>query len=341
MSLAGQIAIVTGASRGIGRGIALQLGEAGATVYITGRKPAQSESAVIDKLPKLEQVANEVTSRGGRGIAAYVDHSNMEEVKAFFEKVEHDHNGQLDILVNNAYSAVTTIMGSVDKPFYECPPEMWDEVNNVGLRQVSFFSTNHYFCSVYASRIMANNRSGLIVNISSAGGLRYLFNVPYGVGKQALDRMSADMALELKSDFTIGHPTKNHLFKPKNVCVVSIWPGAVRTELITNLLNTTQAAAMSDEHVSVFREGETPEYPGKAVVALACDDRRMEKTGRILITADMGNEYGFRDIDGRDPPNMRSLSFLLSHSGYKQTAELIPSWVKVPGWLLWGATSRL
>nr|CDJ93207.1 Short-chain dehydrogenase reductase SDR domain containing protein [Haemonchus contortus] len=285
MSLAGQIAIVTGASRGIGRGIALQLGEAGATVYITGRKPAQSESAVIDKLPKLEQVANEVTSRGGRGIAAYVDHSNMEEVKAFFEKVEHDHNGQLDILVNNAYSAVTTLMGSIDKPFYECPPEMWDEVNNVGLR-------NHYFCSVYASRIMANNRSGLIVNISSAGGLRYLFNVPYGVGKQALDRMSADMALELK-------------------------------------------------HVSVFREGETPEYPGKAVVALACDDRRMEKTGRILITADMGNEYGFRDIDGRDPPNMRSLSFLLSHSGYKQTAELIPSWVKVPGWLLWGATSRL
>ncbi|XGW25435.1 hypothetical protein V3C99_006675 [Haemonchus contortus] len=318
MSLAGQIAIVTGASRGIGRGIALQLGEAGATVYITGRKPAQSESAVIDKLPKLEQVANEVTSRGGRGIAAYVDHSNMEEVKAFFEKVEHDHNGQLDILVNNAYSAVTTLMGSIDKPFYECPPEMWDEVNNVGLR-------NHYFCSVYASRIMANNRSGLIVNISSAGGLRYLFNVPYGVGKQALDRMSADMALELK---------------PKNVCVVSIWPGAVRTELITNLLNTPQAA-MSDEHVSVFREGETPEYPGKAVVALACDDRRMEKTGRILITADMGNEYGFRDIDGRDPPNMRSLSFLLSHSGYKQTAELIPSWVKVPGWLLWGATSRL
>ncbi|PIO63418.1 oxidoreductase, short chain dehydrogenase/reductase family protein [Teladorsagia circumcincta] len=212
MALGGQVAIVTGASRGIGRGIALQLGEAGATVYVTGRKPSQSDAAVLDYLPKLEQVANEITSRGGRGIAAFVDHSNMDEVKAFFERVERDHNGQLDIL---------TLIGSAEKPFYECPPEMWDEVNNVGLR-------NHYYCSVYAARMMANNRSGLIVNVSSAGGLRYLFNVPYGVGKQALDRMSADMAVELKAS--------------------------------------------------------------------------------------------------RDPPNLRSLSFLLSHSGYKQTAELVPSW---------------
>ncbi|KAK5986993.1 DeHydrogenases Short chain [Trichostrongylus colubriformis] len=321
MSLAGQIAIVTGASRGIGRGIALQLGEAGATVYVTGRPPAQSDASILDQLPKLEQVASEITSRGGRGIAAFVDHSKMDEVKAFFEKIERDHNGQLDILVNNAYSAVKTLIGTAEKPFYECPPEMWDEVNNVGLR-------NHYYCSVYAARMMVNNRSGLIVNISSAGGLRYLFNVPYGVGKQALDRMSADMAFELKS---------------KNVCVVSIWPGAVRTELITNLLNTTQGTqgTASDERVALFRDGETTEYPGKAVVALACDDRRMEKTGRILITADMGNEYGFKDTDGRDPPNLRSLSFLLSHGGFKQTAELVPAWVKVPGWLLWGASSRL
>ncbi|KAK6045894.1 hypothetical protein COOONC_16601 [Cooperia oncophora] len=195
---------------------------------------------------------------------------------------------------------------------------MWDEINNVGLR-------NHYFCSVYASRMMVKNRSGLIANISSAGGLRYLFNVPYGAGKQALDRLSADMAVELKS---------------KNVCVVSIWPGAVRTELITNkFLNTDMAA--SDERAKMFREGETSEYPGMAIVALANDNRRMEKTGRILITADMGAEYGYRDIDGRDPPNMRSLSFLLHHGGYKQTAGYIPSWVKLPGWLLWGANSRL
>ncbi|VDM70523.1 unnamed protein product [Strongylus vulgaris] len=169
--------------------------------------------------------------------------------------------------------------------------------------------------------MMANNGSGLIVNISSAGGLRYLFNVPYGVGKQALDRMSSDMAIELK---------------PKNVCVVSIWPGAVRTELITNMMDMRK-----DERLNMFSDGETTEYPGKAIVALASDDRRLEKSGRILITADMGSEYGFRDTDGRDPPNLRSLTFLLSHSGYKQTAQWVPAWLKVPGWVLWGSSSRL
>ncbi|EYC11248.1 hypothetical protein Y032_0051g2099 [Ancylostoma ceylanicum] len=106
MALTGQIAIVTGASRGIGRGIALQLGQAGATVYVTGRKPAESDAASENYLPSLEKTAKEITERGGKGIAAYVDHSNMEEVKQFFERIERDHNGQLDILVNNAYSAV-------------------------------------------------------------------------------------------------------------------------------------------------------------------------------------------------------------------------------------------
>ncbi|VDP15520.1 unnamed protein product [Heligmosomoides polygyrus] len=341
MALAGQIAIVTGASCGIGRGIALQLGEAGATVYVAGRKPEQSDAAVIDTLPKLEQVAKDITARGGKGIAAYVDHSNMDEVKEFFARVEREHNGQLGILVNNAYSAVKTIIGTVEKPFYECPPEIWDEINNVGLR-------NHYYCSVYAARLMANNRSGLIVNASSAGGL----SVSYGVGKQALDRMSADMAVELKLgggcvylhgakwfyyvSFVFQRSTPNYYepFQDKNVCVVSIWPGAVRTELVTTLL-ARDKEGFSGEHAKIFEEGETTEYPGKAVVALACDDRRMEKTGRILITADMGSEYG------RDPPNMRSLSFLLAHGGYKQAASMVPLWVKLPGWLLWGATSRL
>ncbi|CAJ0603843.1 unnamed protein product [Cylicocyclus nassatus] len=314
MTLTGQVAVVTGASRGIGRGIALQLGRAGATVYVTGRKPEHSDAATENYLPNLEKTAKEITERGGKGIAVYVDHSNMEEVKQFFERIERDHNGQLDILVNNAYSAVKALVETADKKFYECPPEMWDDVNNVGLR-------NHYYCSVYAARMMVKNGSGLIVNISSAGGLKYLFNVPYGVGKQALDRMSADMAFELK---------------PKNVCVVSIWPGAVRTELITNMMESRK-----DERTDMFKDGETTEYPGKAIVALASDDRRMEKTGRVLITADLGSEYGFRDTDGRDPPNLRSLSFLLTHSGYKQAAQWVPSWVKVPGWLLWGSASRL
>ncbi|VDM60310.1 unnamed protein product [Angiostrongylus costaricensis] len=311
MALAGQIAIVTGASRGIGRGIALQLGTAGATVYVTGRKPSQSDSSRDQSLPGLEKTAREVSERGGKGIASYVDHSNMDEVKEFFERIERDENGRLDILVNNAYSAVKNIFEAQGKPFYECPPEMWDQTNNVGLR-------NHYYCSVYAARMMVRNGSGLIVNISSAGGLRYLFNVPYGVGKQALDRMASDMAEELKK---------------KNVCVVSIWPGAVRTEFITN--------SYFPQVTEMFEQGETPEYPGKAVVALASDGRRMEKTGRILITEDLGKEYGFKDIDGREPPNLRSITFLLLRGGHNQLAQWVPSWLKVPGWFLWGSTSRL
>ncbi|KAJ1352014.1 hypothetical protein KIN20_008201 [Parelaphostrongylus tenuis] len=196
---------------------------------------------------------------------------------------------------------------------------MWDEVNNVGLR-------NHYYCSVYAARMMVKNGGGLIVNVSSAGGLRYLFNVPYGVGKQALDRMSTDMAEELKR---------------KNVCVVSIWPGAVRTELITNTFITEGAEKRKSKLGEMFEQGETPEYSGKAIVALASDVRRMEKTGRILITGDLGKEYGFQDIDGRDPPNFRSVIFLLSLGGYNQIAQWVPSWVKVPGWFLWATSSRL
>ncbi|KAJ1352018.1 hypothetical protein KIN20_008205 [Parelaphostrongylus tenuis] len=134
MALAGQIAVVTGASRGIGRGIALQLGEAGATVYVTGRKPSHGDSSTGQPVPSLEKTAREVNERGGRGIAVYVDHSNMDEVKEFFERIKRDENGRLDILVNNAFAAVKSIFESSGKSFYECPPEMWDEVNNVGLR---------------------------------------------------------------------------------------------------------------------------------------------------------------------------------------------------------------
>ncbi|KAJ1352019.1 hypothetical protein KIN20_008206 [Parelaphostrongylus tenuis] len=323
MTLVGHIAIVTGASRGIGRGIALQLGAAGATVYVTGRNPSHSDSSSDQSLPSLEKTAKEINERGGKGIAAYVDHSNMDEVKEFFERIERDHGGQLDILVNNAFSAVKSIADAGGKLFYECPPEMWDEVNNVGLR-------NHYYCSVYAARLMVRNGHGLIVNISSAGGLRYFFNVPYGVGKQALDRMACDMAEELKS---------------KNVCVVSIWPGAVQTELINTVITSESADKENKVLISqlseMFGQGETPEYPGKAVVALASDPRRMQKTGRILITGDLGKEYGFQDINGKDPLNFRSLAFLLSRSGYKQYAHWIPSWVKVPGWFLWASSNRL
>jgi len=305
--LKGKIALVTGASRGIGRGIALQLGTAGATVYVTGRKPTSKPSQDSQDLPTLEKTAQEITDRGGRGIAVYCDHGDPNDIKKLFEQIEQENKGQLDVLVNNAYSAVNTLMRNEGKKFWELDPLVWDEINNVGLR-------NHYICAVYASRLMVPRKSGLIVNVSSPGGLKYLFNVAYGVGKEGCDRMAVDCGIELKRH---------------NVAVVSLWPGAVKTELVTSIYE-------GKEHPMkhIFDEGETIEYSGKAVVHLATDPNIMQKTSKILITGDLGDSYGFVDIDGRRPPSLRSVKYLLDVAKWRGTAAWIPEWVKLPGWLM-------
>uniref|UniRef100_A0AC34PXP3 Uncharacterized protein n=1 Tax=Panagrolaimus sp. JU765 TaxID=591449 RepID=A0AC34PXP3_9BILA len=123
---------------------------------------------------------SEIEGRGGNASVVYTDHSDMNQVKRLFEQIDSENQGQLDILVNNAYAGVPSIASNSGKDFYEQPPEIWDDINNVGLR-------NHYFCAVYASRMMVKNQRGLIVNVSSAGGIQYFLNVAYGVGKEALD----------------------------------------------------------------------------------------------------------------------------------------------------------
>ena len=219
-SLSGKISLVTGGSRGIGRGIALQLGEAGATVYITGRKAAA-----------LQRTCDEVKARGAReAIPVVMDHAKDDEVEALFERIEKEQGGRLDLCVNNAYAGVGAIAESVGKKFHETPAAgIWDSVNGVGLR-------NHYLCTIYASRMMVRRKSGLIVNVSSPGGLRYLFNVAYGVGKAACDRMAADCAVELKSD---------------NVAMVSLWPGSVATEHVQeNILQGSYGSALNRYYYS-------------------------------------------------------------------------------------------
>ena len=171
----------------------MQLGEAGATVYLTGRTEED-----------LATVSNEVHRRGGHPVPVVMDHGVDRDVEALFDRIKTEQNGKLDVCINNVYSGVGTIFRNQGKGFWETDPYAdWDSINGVGLR-------GHYICTTLASRLMVPRKSGLIINVSSSGGLKYLFNVAYGVGKVGCDRMAADCAFELKKS---------------NVAMISLWPG--------------------------------------------------------------------------------------------------------------------
>jgi dehydrogenase/reductase SDR family protein 1 len=199
MKLAGQIALVTGASRGVGKGIALGLGEAGATVYVTGR------TVTAGALPgTITETAAEVSALGGRGIPVPCDHADDGAIAHLFARILVEV-GKVDILVNNAFAVPE---GRIVGPFWELPIDQWDTMHRVGLR-------SHYVASWHAAHAMIPRRSGLIVNVSSFGAKLHAVSVAYGVGKAGVDRMSRDMGRELRDH---------------GVTVVSIWPGIVKTE---------------------------------------------------------------------------------------------------------------
>jgi dehydrogenase/reductase SDR family protein 1 len=269
--LSNHVALVTGASRGIGRGIALQLGEAGAKVYVTGRPQKNSDG----KQTPLEKVAAEITQRGGVGVPVFCDHSNPEKVKDLFEQIKKENNGQLDILVNNAYAGVDFVFENATKKFFDLDPvEPFDSANNVGLR-------NHYVCSVYAARLMIPRKQGLIVTISSLGGMGYLFDVAYGIGKAGCDKLASDMAVDLLNT---------------GVVSVSLWPGAVKTEAV-------EEAFLKNENAMkrVFEKAETVEYSGKCIAALATDTEKEKYNGNILTTAIIGRHYNIFDEGNAQP----------------------------------------
>lgn len=307
--LLGRVCVVTGASRGIGRGVALQLAEAGATVYITGRQ-----------LQTLKATATEVETRGGKCIPVVCDSSKESDIKSLFERVSKEQNGRLDILVNNAFSAVKSIFENRDKKFWETDTEIWDDVNNVGLR-------GHYICSVYAAQAMVKAGQGIIVIISSMGGLQYIFNVPYGVGKAACDRLAADCAVELRS---------------RGVSYVSLWPGTVQTETLRETFLDRQDLSPQDQLMAdLISDGESPELTGKCIVALANDKNILNYSGKVLFTCDLASRYNLKDIDGRGIVHYRSLKFLVKHiPGLSWLSPLIPSFFRVPKWVLALAASK-
>ncbi|XP_052788269.1 dehydrogenase/reductase SDR family member 1-like [Mya arenaria] len=325
--LAGKVCIVTGATRGIGRGIALQLAESGAKVYITGRTLEPRKGSSLGG--SLRETAREAEARGGTCVPIQCDHTSEKDVERLFEIVKNDNDGQLDILVNNAYAAINAIFSSLGTSFYEFPPTLWDDTNNVGLR-------NHYICSVYAARLMVPRKKGLIVNVSSVGGLQYLFNVPYGIGKDACDRMAADCGAELRKH---------------NVAFVSLWPGPVATENVIDTIQTNIESGRNDDRevpkgyadkdmLPTFKICETTEFAGKCIAGLGSDPNIMAMSGKIVTTYDLGRKYKLQDAHGHVPIDMCSLKFALQHSGHTWLASITPNFLQVPKWLMWLSANR-
>jgi NAD(P)-dependent dehydrogenase (short-subunit alcohol dehydrogenase family) len=264
-ALAGRVAIVTGASRGIGKGCALELAAAGATVYVTGRTGREGGAPLPGT---VDATALQIAAEGGEAIAVVCDHRDDAKVEALFAAVDREH-GRLDVLVNNAFLIPPELTSG--KRFFETPISNWDDMIDVGTRSA-------YVASAFAARRMTAAGSGLIVNISSSGAAKYAWHVAYGVGKAALDRMTADTAHELR-DF--------------GVAVVSLWPGLVRTERVEKY--AAQLPAFQNVR------SESPRFTGRAVAALAADPDVMRHTGRALASRALADLYGFADVDGSLP----------------------------------------
>jgi NAD(P)-dependent dehydrogenase (short-subunit alcohol dehydrogenase family) len=272
-SLSGKVAVVTGASRGVGKGIALALADAGATVYVTGRTTTPGTQALSGT---IGETAAEVGRRGGKGVAVQVDLTRDADIAALFEQVRRDE-GRLDLLVNNAI----VIPDELTQPggFWEKPLSNW-AMFDVGLRAA-------FVCAWHAAQIMTPQRSGLIVGISGYVGVTYTYGPIFGATKAGLDRMARDMAIELKEH---------------DVASLSLWQGFTFTERAIENLKTVPGMAAQLRSSA----GSSPEFPGRVVAALAADPDIMKKSGGTFINAELALEYGITDVDGHIVPSNRA-----------------------------------
>lgn len=274
-TLSDKVALVTGASRGIGKGIALALAAEGATVYVTGRTTSPGSS---DLPGTVGETALACDRRGGRGIAVPVDHANDEQVAALFDRIGREQ-GRLDILVNNAFALPEDL--TERKPFWDKPLSNWQMID-VGVRS-SFVAAWH------AAHIMVPRKSGLIVQISGYTGVAYTYGVVFGTSKSAADRMARDMAIELK---------------PCNIASISLWQGLTMTERAER--NLASIPGLKEGAATRPKDGCSPEFPGRVIVALARDPQVMRHSGGTFITAELAQEYGVTDIDGKVIPSLRA-----------------------------------
>jgi NAD(P)-dependent dehydrogenase (short-subunit alcohol dehydrogenase family) len=286
--LKGKVAVVAGASRGAGRGIALSLGEAGATVYVAGRTVRGGPKPADDAPGTIDDTALELTARGGHGIPVRTDCTVMADVAALFHRVESEQ-GKLDVLANavwggaDAFASMEDWMEAWKRPFWDQSLERWQDMMLTG-------PCSYFLASFHAARLMAAAGTGLIVGITDgiidgAPPDEYQGGFLWDVGHHCINRLLHDMAAECK---------------PHQVAVVTLMPGFMRTERV-------MAHMKSEEMKKFFRFdlSESVEYIGRAVAALAADPSVLEKTGKIHFVADLASEYGFCDVDGRHIPRFK------------------------------------
>jgi len=269
-SFAGKVAVVTGASRGIGKGIATVLGEQGATVYVTGRTTAAAPKATPGT---INEVADAITAAGGFGVALQCDHADDGQVKAVFERVKAEQS-HLDLLVNNA----TTIGADplAPPPFWNKSIAIADQFI-VGLRSA-------FVASYYAAPLLIAADKALVVNISYYGAVSYHLDPAYGATKAGLDKLTFDMAQD---------------FGPYGVAVVSLWPGPTATERATFFISRIPGGD------KIIENSETPKFSGLAIASLYADPKLMSKSGNVVIAAEAALEYGFADFNGKQPRSLR------------------------------------
>jgi dehydrogenase/reductase SDR family protein 1 len=271
VDLSGNVAVVTGASRGVGRGVALGLSASGATVHITGRTEVEGQSKEAHLAGSLERTAEACKTSGGKCFPHVCDHRDDAQTRQVFREIL-DREQRIDILVNSVwggYEAMVDENGAFTwmLPFWQQPVSRWDGMLDAGLRA-------RYVAAQEAARHMVSRRRGLIVNISSWAAQKYVANVAYGVATAAMDRMTRDMAHELRDH---------------NVAAVSLYPGLVRTERVL-------AAQVFD-----LSNSESPKFLGLVVAALASDPNIMRRSGSVQVAAEVAREFGFTDIDGKQP----------------------------------------
>jgi NAD(P)-dependent dehydrogenase (short-subunit alcohol dehydrogenase family) len=272
-ALTGHVVVITGASRGVGRGIALALGEEGATVYVTGRTVENGSSPLPGT---VGETAKEVDERGGVGIAVPCDLADDAQIARLFDQVKAEH-GRIDLLVNNAISIPAEMTQRIG--FWEKPLSNW-EIFDIGVRAA-------YVAAWNAAKLMVPAKSGLIVALSGYVGVTYTYDTIFGTAKTATDRMARDMAIELK---------------PHDVASLSLWQGFTYTERALENLKTVPGMASQLNSDA----GSSPEFPGRVIAALLKDKDVLAKTGGTFINAELAQEYGLTDIDGRTIPSLRA-----------------------------------